>query len=63
MKLTDKEIQSAGRLSRDRGLLAERKGVDLDALQELGYNNSFTRGRRLHRLNGSASTVEISRHE
>jgi hypothetical protein len=35
MDLTDKEIQLLAQLSRDRGLYAECKGADLDALQEL----------------------------
>jgi len=36
MKLTDDEIHLLARLSRDRGLYAECKGAELDALQELG---------------------------
>jgi hypothetical protein len=36
MELTDKEIHLLARLSRDRGLYAECKGAELDALQELG---------------------------
>ena len=36
MELTDKEIQLLAQLSRDRGLYAECKGAELDALQELG---------------------------
>src|ERR1700752_2210901 len=35
MELTVKEIHLLSRLSRDRGLYAECKGVDLDALQKL----------------------------
>jgi hypothetical protein len=36
MELTDKEIHLLARLSRDRGLYAECKGTDLDALRKLG---------------------------
>jgi len=36
MGMTDKEIHLLARLSRDRGLYAECKGADLDALQKLG---------------------------
>ena len=41
MKLTVKEIHLLARLSRDRGLYAECKGDDLDALQELGLLQWF----------------------
>jgi hypothetical protein len=41
MELTDKEIHLLARLSRDRGLYAECKGADLDALQELGLLQWF----------------------
>jgi hypothetical protein len=41
MELTDKEIHLLARLSRDRGLYAECKGADLDALQKLGLLEWF----------------------
>ena len=41
MELTDEEIQLLAQLSRDRGLYAECKGADLDALQELGLLQWF----------------------
>jgi hypothetical protein len=41
MKLTDKEIRLLARLSRDRGLYAECRGADLDALLELGLLQWF----------------------
>jgi hypothetical protein len=41
MKLTVEEIHLLARLSRDRGLYAECKGDDLDALQELGLLQWF----------------------
>ena len=41
MELTDKETQLLAQLSRDRGLYAECKGADLDALQELGLLQWF----------------------
>ena len=41
MEITDKQIQLLARLSRDRGLYAECKGADLDALQELGLLQWF----------------------
>ena len=41
MELTDNEIHLLARLSRDRGLYAECKGADLDALQELGLLQWF----------------------
>jgi hypothetical protein len=41
MELPDKEIHLLARLSRDRGLYAECKGADLDALQELGFLQWF----------------------
>jgi hypothetical protein len=41
MELSDKEIRLLARLSRDRGLYAECKGADLDALQELGLLQWF----------------------
>jgi hypothetical protein len=41
MELTKKEIHLLARLSRERGLYAECKGVDLDALQELGLLEWF----------------------
>jgi hypothetical protein len=41
MKFTIGEIHLLARLSRDRGLYAECKGDDLDALQELGLLQWF----------------------
>ena len=41
MELTVKEIHLLARLSRDRGLYAECKGADLDALQKLGLLQWF----------------------
>ena len=41
MEMTGKEIQLLAQLSRDRGLYAECKGDDLDALQELGLLQWF----------------------
>src|SRR5712671_2158594 len=41
MELTGKEIQLLAQLSRDRGLYAECKGAELDALQELGILQWF----------------------
>src|SRR5215469_1669760 len=41
MELTDTEIHPLARLSRDRGLYAECKGADLDALQQLGLLQWF----------------------
>jgi hypothetical protein len=41
MELSDKEIRLLARLSRDRRLYAECKGVDLEALQELGLLQWF----------------------
>ena len=41
MELTDKEIQLLAQLSRDRGLYAECKGAELDALQKLGLLQWF----------------------
>jgi hypothetical protein len=41
MELTDREIQLLAQLSRDRGLYAERKGADLDALQKRGLLQWF----------------------
>jgi len=41
VELTDKEIHLLAQLSRDRGLYAECKGADLDALQELGLLQWF----------------------
>jgi hypothetical protein len=41
MELTGKEIQLLARLSRDRGLYAECKGAELNALQELGLLQWF----------------------
>jgi hypothetical protein len=41
MELTDEEIHLLARLSRDRGLYAECKGADLDALQKLGLLQWF----------------------
>jgi len=41
MELTNKGIHLLARLSRDRGLYAECKGADLDALQELGLLQWF----------------------
>ena len=50
MELSDKEIYLLARLSRGRGLYAECKCADLDALQELGLLQCLTRVRRLRRL-------------
>ena len=41
MELTDREIHLSARLARERGLYAEWKGADLDALQELGLLQWF----------------------
>ena len=41
MELTDKEIQLLAQLSRDRGLYAECKGAELDALQKYGLIQWF----------------------
>ena len=41
MELTNKGIRLLARLSRNRGLYAECKGADLDALQELGLIQWF----------------------
>ena len=41
MELTDTEIHLLARLSPDRGLYAECKGAELDALQELGLLEWF----------------------
>jgi hypothetical protein len=41
MELTDEEIHLLARLSRHRGLYAECKGADLDALLELGLLHWF----------------------
>jgi hypothetical protein len=41
MELTDKETRLLAHLSRSRGLYAECKGGDLDALQELGLLQWF----------------------
>jgi hypothetical protein len=41
MGLTDNEIQLLARLSRDRGLYAECKFADFDALHELGLLQWF----------------------
>jgi hypothetical protein len=41
MQMTDKGIHLLARLSRDRGLYAECKGADLDALQQLGLLQWF----------------------
>ena len=41
MELSDKAIHLLARLSRHRGLYAECKGADLDALQELGLLQWF----------------------
>src|SRR5215469_5648893 len=41
MELTDKEIHLLAQLSQHRGLYAERKGADLDALQKLGLLRWF----------------------
>jgi hypothetical protein len=41
LKLTDNGIQLLAQLSRDRGLYAECKGAELDALQELGILQWF----------------------
>jgi hypothetical protein len=41
MELTDKEIHLLAQLSQGRGLYAECKGADLDALQELGLLQWF----------------------
>jgi hypothetical protein len=41
MELTHREIHLLPRLARERGLYAEWKGADLDALQELGLLQWF----------------------
>jgi hypothetical protein len=41
MKMTDKEMQLLAGLSRDRGLYAECRGADLEALQKLGLLQWF----------------------
>jgi hypothetical protein len=41
MEMTDKGIHLLARLSRERGLYAECRGADLDALQELGLLQWF----------------------
>ena len=41
MELTDKEIHLLAQLSQHRGLYAEHKGADLDALQKLGLLQWF----------------------
>ncbi len=41
MELTDREIQLLAQLLRDRGLYAECKSAELDALQELGLLQWF----------------------
>src|SRR6266550_1815432 len=41
MEMTDKEIQLLAQLSRDRGLYAECKGAELDAVQKLGLLQWF----------------------
>ena len=41
MELTDQEIQLLAQLSQDRGLYAECKGAELEALQELGLLQWF----------------------
>ena len=41
MELTDKQIRLLAQVSRDRGLYAECKGTELDALQELGLLRWF----------------------
>ena len=70
MELTDKEIHLLAQLSRDRGLYAECKGADLDALQELGLLQWFdTRSsttpfeqdpRPLLRLHGISGRVDYA---
>src|ERR1700739_1715857 len=52
MELTDEEIHLLARLSRDRGLYAECKGADLDALLELGL---------LHWFDARSSTTPFTR--
>ena len=41
MELTDKAVHLLAQLSQHRGLYAERKGADLDALQKLGLLRWF----------------------
>jgi hypothetical protein len=70
MELTDKEIRLLARLSRDRGLYAECRGADLDALQELGLLQWFdTRSsttpfkedpRALLRLHGISGRIDYA---
>jgi len=50
MELTDKEIQVLAQLSRDRGLYAECKSAELEALKKLGLLQWLTRVRRRRRL-------------
>jgi hypothetical protein len=59
MELTDKEIHLLARLSRDRGLYAECKGADLDALQKLGLIEWFDTRSSTTPFK-SASTAEIA---
>ena len=70
MKLTVEQIHLLGRLSRDRGLYAECKGDDLDALQELGLlqwvdarssSTPFKQDPRpLLRLHGSSGRIDYA---
>jgi hypothetical protein len=70
MELTDKEIQLLAQLSRDRGLYADCKGAELDALQELGILQWFDARssttpfkqdpRPLLRLHGISSRIDYA---
>jgi hypothetical protein len=70
MELTDKEIQLLAQLSRDRGLYAECKSAELDALQKLGLLQWFDARssttpfkedpRPLLRLHGISSRIDYA---
>ena len=70
LKLTDKGIQLLAQLSRSRGLCAECKGAELDALQELGILQWFDARssttpfkqdpRPLLRLHGISSRIDYA---
>jgi hypothetical protein len=69
-KLTDNGIQLLARLSRERGLYADCKGAELDALQELGILQWFDARssttpfkedpRPLLRLHGISSRIDYA---
>ena len=62
MELTDKEIHLLARLSRDRGLSAECKGGDLDALQKCGLILWFDVRSTLNATAGEARSRSIRHH-